>query len=207
MSKPKEYSFMSKDKLMTYTFIALLIITAVSAILWAQDTPTDPATKATLMNLGLSVVILAVISVGVAVGADLLISAVAVDSPRNIMSAAVFGLILADCYSMGIPSMAASSADSTAISLLSPPGAFYLIALMSLIGLVVFKKVQGMGGRKYVNPAAISNLIVFLPFVQAILLAQAHFGSYSLSSGGLGVPLLSGPIGTTVLGHNGAASF
>ena len=41
MSKPNEYSFMTKDKLMTYTFIALLAIAIVTIILWSQVTPFD----------------------------------------------------------------------------------------------------------------------------------------------------------------------
>ena len=32
MTKLKEYSWMTKNKLMTYTFVALVILTAVSAI-------------------------------------------------------------------------------------------------------------------------------------------------------------------------------
>ena len=40
MSKPKEYSSMTKDKLMTYTFVSLLIITVITAVLWsAEKTP------------------------------------------------------------------------------------------------------------------------------------------------------------------------
>ncbi len=46
MSKPKDYSWMTKDKLMTYTFFALLIIAIVTAVLWSQVTPFDPATNA-----------------------------------------------------------------------------------------------------------------------------------------------------------------
>lgn len=207
MSKPKEYSFMTKDKLMTYTFIALLIITIITAVMWSQDTPVDPVTKATLMNMGLTVAIMAVITTGIAVGVDFLIAKVASDDKRNTMSAAVFGLIVTLCYSLGVPNMASSSADSAAISALSPPEAFYLAALMSVIGLVVFKKVAGLAGRKFVNPAAVSNLIVLLPFVSSVLLAGAHYKAYSSTSGGLSVPLLAGPIGNTVINHNGLASF
>ena len=32
MSKPKEYSWMTKNRLMTYTFVALVILTGVSVI-------------------------------------------------------------------------------------------------------------------------------------------------------------------------------
>jgi len=93
MSKPKEYSAMTKDRLMLYTFIALLAITIVSAALWSQVTPTNLMTGTTSLNLGLTVVICALISVGVAVGIDVLFYKLVSDSPLNLMSAAVYGLI------------------------------------------------------------------------------------------------------------------
>ena len=37
MSKPIEYSSMTKDKLMTYTFISILIITVISAVIWSGE--------------------------------------------------------------------------------------------------------------------------------------------------------------------------
>ncbi len=49
MSKPKEYSWMTKDKLMTYTFFALLILTIVTAVLWSQETTPSK------WNLGLNI--------------------------------------------------------------------------------------------------------------------------------------------------------
>ena len=87
MSKLKEYSWMTKNKLMTYTFVALVILAAVSAIsFW----PTS--------------IIISVIAVAVAVGLDYLLSQVMkAKGPRNTMSAAVFGLIVALSYSLGLP--------------------------------------------------------------------------------------------------------
>ena len=38
MSKPQEYSWMTKDKLMTYTFFALLILTIITAAMWSMET-------------------------------------------------------------------------------------------------------------------------------------------------------------------------
>ncbi len=67
MSKPREYSSMTKDKLMTYTFISLLIITVISAVLWSADTSPDG------WNLGLALALDAVIAVGIAVGLDVLL--------------------------------------------------------------------------------------------------------------------------------------
>jgi electron transport complex protein RnfD len=165
MSKPKEYSNMTKDKLMTYTFFALLILAIVSAGIWSQVTTPSG------WNLGLTVGIIAVIAVGVAVGVDALLHKVAVDSPLNTMSSAVFGLIVALSYTLGVPAMAITM-DSTLP--LEAPDAFVYVALISLIGLVLFKKMQGLAGRKFVNPAAAAKLVVFLPFLSVILLPQDH---------------------------------
>jgi electron transport complex protein RnfD len=185
---------MTKDRLMLYTFVALLIITAVSAILWA------PVTTPSGWNLGLTVVINAIIAVGVAVGIDALLYKVVADSQLNIMSAAVFGLIVTLSYSLGVPIMATAE-----ILPLEAPDAFLYVALISLIGLVLFKKFQGLAGRKYVNPAATAKLVVFLPFLSTVFLVKEHFALFA--EGGLGVPLLAGPIGNTVINNNGVASF
>ncbi len=195
MSKPKEYASMTKDKLMMYTFVALLVLAIVSIVMWSQATPINTMTGEPLMNLGLTVAIIVVIAVGVAVGTDALLYKVASDSPLNTMSAAVFGLIVALSYSVGVPTMAL---QIDAIGVASPPGAFIWVALISLIGLVVFKKLLK---RKYVNPAAAAKLIGLLPFVSTAFLAKEHFATFE--GGGLNLPLLAGPIGRTVIGTNG----
>jgi electron transport complex protein RnfD len=201
MSKPKEYSSMTKDKLMTYTFVALLILAVVSAVMWY------PVTEPTGWNLGISVAIISIIAVGIAVGADALISKVAVDATMNTMSAAVFGLIVALSFSLGVPLMGQTGLSEVPASMLEPPSAFIFVALISLIGLVLFKKVQGMAGRKFVNPAAAAKLVILLPFVSSVLLAKEHFADFL--SGGLGVPKLAGPIGggLEAINNNGLASF
>ena len=193
MSKPKEYSWMTKDKLMTYTFVALLILAVVAIVLWW------PVTTTSGWNLGLTVAIASLIAVGVAVGIDALLYKVAEDSPLNTMSAAVFGLIVALSYTLGLPSMATAE-----VLPLEAPDAFLYVALISVIGLVIFKKIQGVAGRKYVNPAAAAKLVVMVPFFNTILIAVDH-----LKSGILGVPALAGPIGwgLTPIGDNGLASF
>jgi electron transport complex protein RnfD len=182
---------MTKDKLMTYTFIALVILAIVSAVLWwGVTTPSG-------WNQGLTVIIISVIAVGIAVGLDALLYKVTADSPLNIMSAAVFGFIVALSYTLGVPFM-----RTVEVLPLEAPDAFLYVAFISAIGLVIFKKLQGLAGRKYVNPAATAKLIVLLPFFNSILIAVDH-----LKSSALGVPALAGPIGYNVINNNGLASF
>jgi len=180
MSKPKEFSPMTKDKLMTYTFIALLVLTVVSYI-----------------SFGVTSLIAAALAVLVAVGIDALIHKVTVDSPLNTMSAAVFGLIVALSYTMGKPLMA--SAD---VLPLVEPDAYLYVVLISAVGMVLFKKIQGSAGRKFVNPAAAAKLVVLFPFLTTVLIPSDH-----LSTGMLQVPALAGPIGYDVIGGNGVSSF
>lgn len=190
---------MSKNRMMQYTFVALAIITAISAALWSQVTITNLMTGATGWNLGLTVVICALIAVGVAVGTDFLLHKLVSDSELNIWSAAVFGLIVTDSYSLGLPTMNLSMGPPV-----EPPAAFIFVALISVIGLVVFKKLQGLAGRKFVNPAAAAKFLVLLPIIGGSFLAVEH-----LPSGLLGVPSLAGPLsaGIAPVGANGMASF
>jgi len=168
---------MTKDKLMTYTFVALLVLVGVS-----------------YLSFGLTSIIVAAIAVLVAVGIDLLISKVTVDAELNTMSAAVFGLIVALSYSLGLPTMRSYEA----LPLLAPD-AYVYVTIISAIGVTLFKKLQS---KKYVNPAAAAKLLVLLPFLDGMLLAKDH-----LVTGMLGVPSLAGPIGYSILGNNGLASF
>jgi electron transport complex protein RnfD len=180
MSKVKEYSAMTKDRLMIYTFVALLVLVGVSAV-----------------SFGITSLIVAAIAVLVAVGIDLLLAKVAADSQLNLMSAAVFGLIVALSYSLGLPTMRTIEALP-----LTAPDAYLWVAFISAVGMILFKKLQGLAGRKYVNPAATAKLLVFLPFLSSILLASDH-----LASGDLGMPALAGPLGYNVVNNNGALSF
>jgi Na+-translocating ferredoxin:NAD+ oxidoreductase RnfD subunit len=204
---------MSKNRLMQYTFAALMIITIVTAILWWPITsPTNAQiTALSLKNvwqlpLGLMVLLNALIAIGVAVGVDALLHKLVSDSELNTWSSAVFGLIVTLSFSLGVPAMATGT-DLMPIDTMTAPNAFVYIALISLIGLVVFKKVQGVGGRKLVNPAAAAKFLVLLPFITTVFLAKDHFASYT--SGGLGVPSLAGPIGggTAAIGGNGLGTF
>jgi coenzyme F420-reducing hydrogenase beta subunit/Na+-translocating ferredoxin:NAD+ oxidoreductase RnfD subunit len=180
MSKVEEYSVMTKDRLMIYTFVALLVLVGVSAV-----------------SFGITSLIVAAITVLVAVGIDLLLAKVAADSQMNIMSAAVFGLIVALSYSLGLPVMRTIEALP-----LEAPNAYLWAAFISAVGMILFKKLQGLAGRKYVNPAATAKLLVFLPFLNTMLTVNDH-----LASGDLGVPSLAGPIGYTIINNNGALPF
>jgi electron transport complex protein RnfD len=137
---------------MTYTFVALCILTGVSFFSWGIDS-----------------IILASISVVVAVGSDVLISKVALKSQPNTMSAAVFGLIVALSYSLGIPSSLFRE-----ILPLTAPMSYAYSALISLVGMVLFKKLQGLSGRKYVNPAATAKLMIFLPSFYEVIRPIEH---------------------------------
>jgi electron transport complex protein RnfD len=190
MSKPKDYSWMTKDKLMTYTFFALLILAIVSAVIWSQVTPIDTVTQKPFMNLGLTVVLDCLIAVAIAVGVDAFLYKVASDSPLNTMSAAVFGLIVALSYSLGVPAMATVEESMLPIA---APECFIYVALITLVGLVLFKKLQGLAGRKYVNPAAAAKILVLLPFLYAVLIPKDHTNS---------IPTLAAP-----LSYNGQTSF
>jgi Na+-translocating ferredoxin:NAD+ oxidoreductase RnfD subunit/Pyruvate/2-oxoacid:ferredoxin oxidoreductase delta subunit len=196
MSKPKEYSWMTKNKLMTYTFFALLILTIITAALWSQETTPSK------WNLGLTLAINAIISVGIAVGLDAFLNKITADSPLNLMSAAVFGLIVTDCYVLGVPIM--GNTPGIELFPLEAPQCFIFVAGMSVIGLIVFKKLIGLAGRKYVNPAAAAKIVVMVPFIQSLLLAIDH-----MKSGLLKVPSLAGPIGLTnvVNGTGGGTGY
>jgi coenzyme F420-reducing hydrogenase beta subunit/Na+-translocating ferredoxin:NAD+ oxidoreductase RnfD subunit len=199
MSKVKEYAAMTKDKLMTYTFVALLIIAVITIVMWWDVYALDVATMQPIgWQYGLTVLINCLIAVGIAVGIDFLLYKVASDSPLNIMSAAVFGLIVSLSYTIGEPVMRASE-----VLPLMGPDAFIYVAFISAVGMVLFKKIQGLAGRKYVNPAAAAKLVVLgLVGLFTILIPADH-----LVTGGLQVPSLAGPINYDVVGGNGAAGF
>jgi len=44
------------------------------------------------------------------------------------------------------------------------PMAYAYVAAISAVGMILFKKGQGLLGRKYVNPAAAAKIVVLLPF-------------------------------------------
>jgi electron transport complex protein RnfD len=173
MSKPKEYSHMTKDKLMLYTFVALIIIAVISAVSVWSTVNHDPMTQAELgWPLGYAILANCLVAVGVSVGIDILIAKTASDSQLNIMSAAVFGMIVALSYTIGIPGMVTT--NTAEVLPLQAPSSLVWIALISTVGMVLFKKVMSLAGRKIVNPAAAAKLLVFLPLLLVILIPADH---------------------------------
>jgi Na+-translocating ferredoxin:NAD+ oxidoreductase RnfD subunit len=170
MSEPNEYSPMTKKRLMSYTLVALAMLTVVSASAWW---PTS--------------IILALISVSVAVTLDYLLSLfMKAKGPRNTLSAAVFGLIVALSYTLTSPSSfyVGTYLSGSYLPELLPTKAtmaYVYVAAISAVGMVVFKKAQGMLKRKYVNPAAAAKILVFLPFLKDVLINDAHAVSIALT--------------------------
>ena len=154
---------MSKDLLMKYTLVCLFFIALLSFPVYGIE--------------GMAVIL---VSVGVAVGCDVLLGKLMGSS--NMMSALTFGLIVALSYSLGQPLMALETNPTVAggLELLLYP------AMISALGLVVFKRLAGLAGRKYVNPAAIAKLIIlgllFLPMLSNVsaLLPSDHETSLNL---------------------------
>jgi electron transport complex protein RnfD len=206
MSKLKEYAGVTKNRLMLYTFVALLALAIITIISWWDLKAIDVMTgMETGWPYGLGLIANVLIAVGIAVGIDTLISKVASDSQLNTLSAAVFGLIVALSYSLGLPTM-----RTEVSSPLIAPDAFIWVGLITMVGEVIFKKLSSMKGRKFVNPAAAAKLIVMLPFFGTLLLPKDHLWDPNLMQGmgsGLGIPSLAGPIGYSVIGGNGADSF
>jgi len=196
MPKEKEYSGMTKDKLMTYTFVALLIIAVITIVMWWDVYALDVMTMQPIgMQYGLTVLINCLIAVGIAVGIDILLYKVASDSPLNIMSAAVFGLIVSLSYTIGEPVM-----RGTEVMPLFGPDAFVFVAFITVVGMVIFKK---LARRKYVNPAAAAKLVVLgIAGLFTILIPADH-----LITGALQFPSLAGPIGYDIISGNGASGF
>ncbi len=159
MSKPKEFSAMTKDKLMTYTFITLAVLTGISVIAF-----------------GYTSLIVALVSVGVAVLIDLLLSKVTEDSKLNLMSAAVFGLIVACSYTLGLPTQGAAATYPANVTM-QGAGLYFYPALISLVGMILLKKVQGLKGRKFVNPAAAAKVIVLVFMISVALMPAEHPGT------------------------------
>jgi Na+-translocating ferredoxin:NAD+ oxidoreductase subunit D len=168
----KEFSWMTKNALMTYTFFALVILSAVSSLAWW---PTS--------------VVLSIIAVVTAVVLDYVLSLIMqAKGPLNTLSAAVFGLIVGLSYTLAVanPSSWVFTIHLTQVHFpellpMEAPLAYAFVAAIAAVGMILFKKGQGLLGRKYVNPAAAAKLVVLLPFLKQVLLPAAHPESISLT--------------------------
>ena len=156
MSKPKEYSWMTKDKLMAYTAVALVVLVALSVI-----------------PFGYTSILIALVTVGVAVGIDALFSKIAADAQPNYLSAAVFGLIVACSYTLGLPTQGISPPASYPLNVTMQGSGLYIYpALISMVGMVLFKK--PLKSKKYVNPAAAAKLLVLVFLIAVALTPSEH---------------------------------
>ena len=159
---------MTKDMLMQYTLVALFVIAFLSYFVFGLDS---------LLVCG--------ISGGVAVLCDMLMAKVmGSKAPKDMMSAAVFGLIVGLSYSLGEPLMNMG----TVYPVIAGGLEMYLYPiLISAVGMIVFKKLAGLAGRKFVNPAAIAKLLVlgllFLPMMTNVnvLIPEDHTQSIILT--------------------------
>lgn len=64
---------------------------------------------------------------------------------------------------------------------LTAPMAYVYVVIISAVGAVVFRKLQGLLKCKYVNAAAAAKLLIFLPLLPTVLLASAHTDSLLLA--------------------------
>jgi coenzyme F420 hydrogenase subunit beta len=157
---------------MTYTFYALFFIAFLSYFIFG------------LQSLAVSIV-----CVGVAIICDFVLAKVmGAKAPSDRPSAAVFGLIVAMSYSLGLPEMMMPEQIPTLAGGLEQ---YLYPALISAVGIIVFKKIAGLAGRKYVNPAAIAKLLVlgllFMPVTSALsgysaLIPSDHTNSIMLQN-------------------------
>jgi len=97
--------------------------------------------------------------------------------PLNTYSAAVSGLIVALSFSSGIP-------YSSASNLMMEPNMQYIaVAGISALAMIVFKKIQGLLGRKYVNPVAAAKLLVLAPIYSVALVPADHLVDIASGAG------------------------
>ena len=153
---------MTKDLLMKYTFIALVIIAVTSV----------PA-------FGISALFIILISLAVAVICDYLMSAASKRFPRDIPSSAVAGMIVALSFSSGIPALP----EATPNFMMNPTYQYAFVAGISAIAVIVFKKIQGLLGRKYVNPVAVAKLLALAPIMFTALIPVDHLVNIATGQG------------------------
>ncbi len=167
---------MTKDLLMKYTLIALCIL-AGSAIITFRE----------------AALIMTVISVAVALTCEYIVFLVSRRrSPLDLYSSAVAGIIVALSFSSGVPYV---YAGQEYIPTLDPIVQYLAVAVIAAVAVILFKKVQGFLGRKYVNPAAAAKLLALAPIYSTALMPQDHLidiSSFSILQGALQMCYSSG---------------
>jgi electron transport complex protein RnfD len=98
-------------------------------------------------------------------------------SPSNIFSAAVAGMIVALSFSSGIPYSSASN------FMMDPINQGLAVSVISALTVLVFKKAQGLLGRKFVNPAAAAKLLVLAPLFGTALIPADHYADFTIITG------------------------
>jgi electron transport complex protein RnfD len=147
---------MTKDLLMKYTFIALCIVAVPSIIVFE-----------------IPALIMIIIGVVVAVACDFLLSLAMKDrGPLDVYSAAVAGLIVALSFSAGNP--IPYEGQPTVPTIMDPNIQYAAVAGISALAVILFKKIQGLLGRKYVNPVAAAKLLVLAPIYATALIPIDH---------------------------------
>jgi electron transport complex protein RnfD len=110
-----------------------------------------------ILPFGTVVLIMIVVSVMVATASDYLIFIISKKQQlRDTYSSAVCGMIVA---------LSSSSGTNNP---------YLIVGVTSAIAVILFKKVQGLLGRKYLNPAAAAKLLVLAPVWSAALIPREH---------------------------------
>ena len=65
---------------------------------------------------------------------------------------------------------------------MDPSIQYIAVAVISAVTIILFKKIQGLLGRKYVNPVAAAKLLVLAPIYSTALIPQDHLLAAKISS-------------------------
>jgi electron transport complex protein RnfD len=190
---PHVTGHMTKDLLMKYTFVSLCILAA-----------------AAVLAFGITALIMEIVAVVVAIISDDMLSRVMREKgPTNIYSAAVSGLVVALSFTSGVPvtynagdlAYLGISEGQPFISTIMDSNIQYLaVAIISALAVILFKKIQGLLGRKYLNPAAAAKLLVLGPLYTMSLIPSDHLNIANMSAEALTKPLPLLPSGAGLEG-------
>ena len=190
---PHVTGHMTKDLLMKYTFVALCILAATA-----------------VLAFGITALVMEIVAVVVAIISYYMLSRVMREKgPINIYSAAVSGLVVALSFTSGVPvtynagdlAYLGISEGQPFISTIMDSNIQYLaVAIISALAVILFKKIQGLLGRKYLNPAAAAKLLVLGPLYTMSLIPSDHLNIANMSAEALTKPLPLLPSGAGLEG-------